>query len=75
MSGRTKDHICDPDERRAEYDARGIFLCYACPKCRKRKIAGYRPEILTNPRYEADDLGDDDDLGPDSLGDWHGRNE
>lgn len=43
----------------AQHDARGIFLCYTCSKCERKKMAGYRPEVLTNSRYEADDLGDD----------------
>ena len=30
----------------AEYDSRGIYLCRVCDKCRKEKLAGYRPEIL-----------------------------
>lgn len=46
--------------RQAEYDARGIFLCFVCTKCRSRKLRGYRPEVLTDPNYEADDLGDDE---------------
>lgn len=45
-----------------EHDARGIFLTYACPKCRQRKLAGFRPEVLEDPNYEADDLGDDEEL-------------
>lgn len=28
-------------------DAQGIPLCRVCPKCRKEKLARYRPEILT----------------------------
>lgn len=44
----------------AEYDARGIFLCYVCDKCRARKLGSYRPEVLTDSQYEADDLGDDE---------------
>lgn len=42
-----KYHQCDPDEREAEYDEQGIFLCYVCPKCRTAKLSRYRPEILT----------------------------
>ena len=38
-----------------EYDARGIYLCAACPACRDRKLAGYRPEVRTNPNYECDE--------------------
>ena len=29
-------------EKDEEYDARGIFLTYACDKCREKKLAGYR---------------------------------
>lgn len=43
------------------HDARNIFLCYACERCWSKKLAGYRPDVLTNPNYEADDLGDDDE--------------
>ena len=38
----------------AEYDARGIFLCYVCDLCRKDKLARYRPEILTG--YDQSDV-------------------
>ena len=32
----------------AEYDGRGIYLCKVCTKCRREKLAGYRPEILAH---------------------------
>ncbi len=38
-----------------EYDARGIPLARVCDKCRKEKLAGYRPEVLTDSQYEADE--------------------
>jgi hypothetical protein len=38
-----------------EYDARGIYLCRACPKCKKSKLSKYRSDVLTNPNYEADE--------------------
>ena len=38
-----------------EHDARGIPLCRVCPKCRTKKLSHYRPEVLTNPNYEADE--------------------
>lgn len=41
--------------REAEYDARGIFLCYACWKCRKQKLAKYRPDVLSDPDYWHDE--------------------
>jgi hypothetical protein len=52
---------------RWQYDARGIELCRTCPACHARKMAGYRLEVLVDPAYEADDLGDEDDnhLRPD----------
>lgn len=30
-----------------EFDAQGIYLCSVCIRCREKKLAGYRPEILT----------------------------
>lgn len=38
-----------------EYDARGIELARVCEKCVKEKLAGYRPEVLSNPNYWADE--------------------
>jgi hypothetical protein len=35
----------------AEHDARGIFLCYACDRCREKKLARYWPDVLSNPNY------------------------
>lgn len=29
-----------------EYDGQGIPLCRVCDKCRREKLAQYRPEIL-----------------------------
>ena len=37
------------------YDARGIPIGYVCEKCEKRKLSGYRTEVLTNPNYDADE--------------------
>ena len=37
----------------AIYDGHGIFLCYACSKCRKQKLRRYRPDILE--AYECDE--------------------
>jgi len=56
--------------RRSNVDARGIFLCYTCDKCHAEKMRGYRSEVLTNPQYKAQDLGDDDDWGEDYPEDW-----
>jgi hypothetical protein len=44
-----------------EYDARGIPLCRVCSKCRKEKLKGYRPEVLTNSQYECDEQIEPDD--------------
>ena len=38
-----------------QYDARGIELCRACPACLKSKLARYRPDVLTDPNYWADE--------------------
>lgn len=47
---------CGSGEPRDEhYDARGIFLTFACSQCEKRKLAGYRRDVLTNPNYVADE--------------------
>lgn len=37
----------------AEYDGHGIFLFYACEKCRQKKLSKYRPDIKS--RYECDE--------------------
>jgi hypothetical protein len=42
-------------ERHAEKDARGIFLCYVCEKCRDEKLSHYRPDVLTDPNYWHDE--------------------
>ena len=33
-------------------DARGIPLCRTCDDCHKKKMASYRPEVLTDSQYE-----------------------
>jgi len=38
--------------KRPLYDAHGIFLSYGCSACRKRKLAGFRAEVLTDPDYD-----------------------
>jgi cbb3-type cytochrome oxidase cytochrome c subunit len=38
-----------------QYDARNIPLCRTCVVCHDRKMRGYRPEVLTNPNYAADE--------------------
>lgn len=39
----------------AHHDARGIFLTYACSKCEKQKLSGYRRDVLTDPNYYCDE--------------------
>jgi hypothetical protein len=44
------------------YDARGIPLCRSCVKCHDIAMSKYRPEVLTNPNYEAEeDIEPDED--------------
>ena len=49
------NHVCARDRRWAEYDARGIFLCYVCDECVKEKLARYRPDVLSDPNYWHDE--------------------
>jgi len=47
---------CGSGERKDELvDARGIYCCSYCPSCEAEKRARYRPEVLENPSYEADE--------------------
>ena len=48
-------HQCQPEERRTEYDARGIPLGVACPECRDELRAKFRPDVLTDPNYWSDE--------------------
>jgi hypothetical protein len=41
--------------REAQYDARGIFLTYTCPKCERSKLRGFRAEVLTDAGYWHDE--------------------
>lgn len=41
-------------------DARGIYVCRVCDKCREVKLRGYRPEVLTDPNYLADEPIEED---------------
>ena len=45
-----------------EYDARGIPLCRVCDSCKKEKLSAYRPEVLNDANYEADE-----DIEPDGY--------
>jgi hypothetical protein len=42
----------------ALHDGYGIFLCYACDKCEKKKLARFRPDIMD--RYECDEQIEED---------------
>lgn len=46
--------------RREQHDARGIFLAFTCSACHREKMARYRPEVLQDPAYEADEPIDED---------------
>lgn len=37
------------------FDGRGIFLTYACDKCWPEKKKKYRPDVLTDSNYWADE--------------------
>lgn len=47
-------------DSRWEYDARGIPLCRACDRCRDVKLNGFRPDVLTDPSYWADEPIEED---------------
>ena len=42
-----------------QYDARGIFLTYTWENCHDRKMAQFRPDVLTDPSYWTDEPIDD----------------
>jgi hypothetical protein len=44
-----------------EYDAQNIPLCRVCDNCNEKKLAKYRPEILTG--YDQSDV--DEQIEPD----------
>jgi len=48
-------HYCDKGDGWMEYDARGIPLQFVCHECCDVKMAQYRPDVLSNPQYEADE--------------------
>ena len=48
-----------------EYDARGIPLARVCDKCRRDVLKRYRPDVLHDPNYEADEEIEADDWEPD----------
>ena len=45
--------------RRELRDARGIFCTFVCDACEAGRRELFRPEVLADPQYPADDLGDD----------------
>lgn len=53
-----KKHACRCGSGEPSYwenDARGIPLAKVCDKCREQKLSGYRPEVLTDSSYHADE--------------------
>ena len=55
------DHVCVNDVQSSEssfweYDAQNIPLCRVCDRCRKEKLAQYRPEILKG--YDQSDVNE-----------------
>ena len=38
-----------------EYDARGIPLAKVCKFCKDKKLSVFRPEVLNDPDYYADE--------------------
>ena len=48
-------HHCDKGDGWMEYDARGIPLQFVCDKCVDVKMAQYRPDVLRDSNYEADE--------------------
>jgi len=49
-------------EKEAQYDARGIFLFYGCSQCVKLKLSKFRPDVLHNPNYIADEAIEEEEL-------------
>ena len=39
---------------------RGIFLTYTCDDCHDRKMAKFRPDVLTDPSYSTDEPIEED---------------
>ena len=48
-----RNHQCDQEDREAQYDGYGIFLCYTCPMCHGVKMSQWRTDIMD--RYECDE--------------------
>lgn len=43
------------------YDAKGIYVTGVCTKCWEEALSKYRPEIFTDPNYEADEQIEEDE--------------
>jgi hypothetical protein len=43
-----------------QYDARGIELCRTCDICHDEKMSRYRPDVLTDSSYWADEAIEED---------------
>ena len=43
-----------------ENDVRGIPLARVCEDCKEHKLAGYRPEVLSDPNYDHDEPIDEE---------------
>lgn len=43
-----------------QYDARGIELCRTCDDCHADKMKHYRPDVLTDSGYWADEPIEDE---------------
>jgi hypothetical protein len=58
-----RSHACSCGSgkpKSAQYDARGIFLTNTCEDCHDRKMAEFRPDVLTDPDYWTDEPIDED---------------
>ena len=58
------------EESEEHYDARGIYLCRACPKCEGEKLGRYRSDVLSDPNYWADEEIEMEEAGQ-CNGAWH----
>jgi hypothetical protein len=47
-------------EKTQHYDARGIFLFYACATCYDAQRLKYRDDVMTDPNYWHDEPIDED---------------
>jgi len=41
--------------RSAHYDARGIFLAFTCAACHADRMKEFRPDVLNDPNYWANE--------------------